>query len=199
MTEPLRIVIVDDSGVHRAALSRVLGTVPGFVVVATAADGEEAVNVVARHRPDVVLMDVRMPKLDGLEATREIMAEAATPILLMTARDNLESDAALALRALEYGALELIPKPERILEQAQVERLAGQLRLLAQVPVISHPRGMKRRSRRSRSASDGSDSGPATTYYRRAARVGGIVASTGGPRARSVAPSPPRALPRLDA
>ena len=125
MSDRLRIVLVDDSGVHRAALSRVLGTVPGFEVVATAADGEEAVAVVARHRPDVVLMDVRMPKLDGLEATREIMAEAATPILLMTARDNLESDAALALRALEYGALELIPKPERILEQAQVDRLAG--------------------------------------------------------------------------
>jgi len=188
VSEPLRVLIVDDSATHRTALSQVLGRIEGLEVISTARDGLDAVKQVQSLRPDVVLMDVRMPKLDGLEATRRIMADSPTPILLMTASDNLEADAGVALRALEYGALDLIPKPERILEPGSVDRLADQLRLLALVPVISNPRGLKARrelraeSGRARSPSP-SDSGPTTTYYRRASRVVGIAASTGGPRA----------------
>ena len=181
---PVRVLIVDDSATFRSALPAVLERA-GVRVVATAADGEEAVKAVALLHPDVVLMDVRMPRLDGLLATQRIMARTPVPILLMTARDNLAADVDLGLRALECGALELIPKPDLSdLREGGLLRLVSQLRLLAGVPVISHPRG-----RRELPPEQAGDSGAhpllnrPTTFHKRAKRVVGVVASTGGPRA----------------
>lgn len=181
---PVRVLVVDDSATFRGALPAVLERA-GVRVVGTAADGEEAVKSVALLRPDVVLMDVRMPRLDGLLATQRIMARTPVPILLMTARDNLASDVDLGLRALECGALELIPKPDLdALREGGLQRLVSQLRLLAGVPVISHPRG-----RRELPPEQMGDSGAhplpnrPTTFHKRAKRVVGVVASTGGPRA----------------
>jgi len=70
----LRVVIADDQALVRAGFRMILQTDPGIRVVGEAANGEEAVFAVRRHRPDVVMMDVRMPVLDGLEATRRILA-----------------------------------------------------------------------------------------------------------------------------
>ena len=179
---PTRVLLVDDSATLRSALTALLERA-GVRVIATAADGEEAVRAAALLRPDVVLMDVRMPRLDGLQATQRIMARTPVPILLMTAPDNLTGDVGMGLRALECGALELIPKPDLIaLQQGGVGKLVSQLRLLAGVPVIPHMRGR-------REAPELFDSGaqrlPArpTTFHKRAKRVIGVVSSTGGPRA----------------
>ncbi|WP_436774552.1 response regulator [Yinghuangia sp. YIM S09857] len=73
-TGPIRIVVVDDHEVVRAGFAGLLATQPDFAVVGTAADGGEAVRVCAEARPDVVLMDVRMPGMDGIEATERIVA-----------------------------------------------------------------------------------------------------------------------------
>ena len=83
-----RVLLVDDSAAFRGLLSWYLHTIPGVEVVAEAADGLEALAEVARTNPDLVLMDVRMPNMDGLEATRRMRA-ASTPslsprILLLT-------------------------------------------------------------------------------------------------------------------
>ena len=81
----MRIVIVDDDPLVRMGLRAIVGSEPGWDVVGEAGDGQTALAVVAEHRPDIVLMDVRMPHLDGLTATREITAgDSGAKVLVLT-------------------------------------------------------------------------------------------------------------------
>lgn len=182
MSDRVRVLLVDDSRVHRSALTSLLGRASGIELVGVAADGEEGVELTKRLRPHVLLMDVQMPKLDGLEATREIMATCPTPILLMTAAHDLSREVDLGMRALAVGALDLISKPDLDDLRADVSPLIERLRLLARVPVISHPRGRRGRSSADMLAARRGSTG----FFKRASRVVAIVASTGGPRALTV-------------
>ena len=87
---PLRVVLVDDQPLVRAGIAFILSTEPGIDVASEAANGELGVVAVADHRPDVVLMDVRMPVMDGLEATRRIRADGGPPVLVLTTFDDDE-------------------------------------------------------------------------------------------------------------
>ncbi|MEK2493099.1 response regulator transcription factor [Kitasatospora purpeofusca] len=94
MTGPAvtRVLVADDQTVVREGIVMLLGLLPGIEVVGAAADGEEAVALVARHRPDVVLMDLRMPRCDGVEATRRIRAEyPGTEVVVLTTYADDES------------------------------------------------------------------------------------------------------------
>jgi CheY-like chemotaxis protein len=86
----IRIVVVDDQALVRAGLRLIVESEPGMEVVGEAANGEEALAVIAASRPDVVLMDVRMPGIDGLEATRRLSTEQADPppVLILTTFDD---------------------------------------------------------------------------------------------------------------
>jgi len=83
----IRVVVADDQEIVRAGFVALLGTQPDFEVVGTATDGEEAVRVCREQRPDVVLMDVRMPVLDGIAATRELCADDGPRVLMLTTFD----------------------------------------------------------------------------------------------------------------
>lgn len=85
----IRVVIVDDQPVVRAGVARILGPDDGFEVVGQCDDGDEAVAAVAEHRPDIVLMDVRMRRVDGVSATRALLSEPdAPPVLILTTFDD---------------------------------------------------------------------------------------------------------------
>jgi DNA-binding NarL/FixJ family response regulator len=90
MTGPVRVVLADDQAMIRSGLHLVLRAEPDIAVVAECADGIEAVAAVREHRPDVVLMDVRMPRLDGIEATRQLRAlgEPVAVLVLTTFDDD---------------------------------------------------------------------------------------------------------------
>jgi two-component system, chemotaxis family, protein-glutamate methylesterase/glutaminase len=105
----LRVLVTEDSVVARALLVSIVGRDPGLEVVGEARDGEEAVALAAKLKPDVITMDVHMPKLDGLEATRRIMAETPTPIVVISAIDP--KDVRLSFEALDSGALAVLAKP----------------------------------------------------------------------------------------
>jgi DNA-binding NarL/FixJ family response regulator len=85
---PLSVVLVDDQPLVRAGIAFILSTEPGIGVASEAGNGELGIVAAADHRPDVVLMDVRMPVMDGLEATRRIRAAGGPPVLVLTTFDD---------------------------------------------------------------------------------------------------------------
>lgn len=116
MTSPVRIVLVDDDPMVRTALGMILGGDPTLQVVGEAADGQEALEVVAELAPDVVLMDIRMPRMDGLSATQELMRRTPAPrVIVLTTFDTDD----MVVRALRIGAAGFLLKdtpPARLVE-----------------------------------------------------------------------------------
>ncbi|MEU5988647.1 response regulator transcription factor [Spirillospora sp. NPDC047418] len=128
----IRVVIVDDQGMVRAGFGVLLNAQPDIEVVGEAVNGEEGVRRVAELRPDVVLMDVRMPVLDGLEATRRILGgtgEGAPRILMLTTFD-LDDYVYAALRAGASGFL---------LKDASATELADAVRIVAAGDALLSP------------------------------------------------------------
>src|SRR5205814_4036284 len=106
----LRVLVADDSPAARTLIRGILEADPELEVVGQATDGVEAVTLAGRLAPDVITMDVDMPGLDGLEATRRIMASAPRPIVLVSG--VFPADLDNSFRALEAGAVTLLGKPE---------------------------------------------------------------------------------------
>lgn len=112
---PLRVVVVDDQALVRAGLRLILEADEQIQVVGEAADGDEAVRAVQRLDPDVVLMDVRMPGLDGIEATRRIAASGATCRVIVLTTFDLDEYVYAALHAGASGFLLKDVSPEHLL------------------------------------------------------------------------------------
>jgi DNA-binding NarL/FixJ family response regulator len=100
----IRVLVVDDQALLRGSFRMLIDTAPGLETVGEAGNGREAVELVAETQPDVVLMDVRMPEMDGIEATRQICASSATRVLMLTTFD-LDAYVYSALRAGASGFL----------------------------------------------------------------------------------------------
>ncbi len=122
MTGPVRVMVVDDQALVREGLMTLLGAAADIAPVAAAADGEEAVRLAARHRPDVILMDLRMPVLDGVQATRQIRAaRPETEIVVLTTH----ADEASILDALHAGARGYLTKDAGIAEISRAVHAAA--------------------------------------------------------------------------
>jgi two-component system nitrate/nitrite response regulator NarL len=130
---PIRIGIVDDNDLHRGILHESLDLLPNLEVVAEAKNGAEAIDMVEFLHPDIVLMDVSMPVLNGIEATRTIRAKFPdTNVIILT----LHSDRSLADIAREAGACQFLNKycGQEKLFQAIKRCSAGPLRIVGQSP-----------------------------------------------------------------
>lgn len=182
----LQVLVVDDSALMRRLISDLLASDPGIEVVGTARDGQEAVEKVMTLRPDVVTMDVEMPRMNGLEALSRIMQQFPVPVVMLTGL----RDADVALEAMERGAVDFLLKPsgtisvdlykirDELVHKVRLARLANLRKLTRRRPPAKPPSALRHRLRR-----DG----------QRAVVIG---ASTGGPRAvESVLAALPEDLP----
>jgi two-component system chemotaxis response regulator CheB len=147
--QKVRVLVVEDSKVTQLFLVHMLRSDADFEVIGTANNGEEAIAFVAHTKPDVVLMDVHLPKIDGLEATRRIMETQPVPVVMASA--TLDSDEVSAtFAALQAGALAFVVKPGP-LNDPKAEEVARQLKqtlkLMSEVKVVRRwPDAAKRRA-----------------------------------------------------
>jgi two-component system chemotaxis response regulator CheB len=164
----LRVVIVDDSATSRAVLVRIITASGKAQVVAEAENGEDALREVERLRPDVIILDLEMPRMDGFTFLRLLMARRPVPVIVVSAN----SQKADVFKALELGALDFVAKPERgsiegvraeLMEKCQLVRSLRMENLAPRRVVEREP--------------------PALGASIEAARVAVIAASTGGPQA----------------
>jgi DNA-binding NarL/FixJ family response regulator len=116
----IRVVLVDDDALIREGLRMIIDQAGDLEVVATAGNGEEALSIAAEHRPDVILMDVRMPVLDGIEATRRITNAEGAPRVIMLTTFELDEYVFEALRAGASGFLLKRTEPEQLVEAIRV-------------------------------------------------------------------------------
>lgn len=104
----ITVVVVDDSAFMRKAISTMLEKDSGIKVIATARDGEEGLEMIRKHDPDVVTLDIEMPRMDGLTALRHIMMEMPRPVLMVSSLTTEGAEA--TLKAMDLGAVDFIPK-----------------------------------------------------------------------------------------
>ncbi len=173
-----RVVIVDDSVTIRQYLAHIIDSDPGLEVVGTARDGEEGVKLVRRKRPDIVTMDIHMPRMDGYEATRRIMAECPVPIVIVTSSWHPD-DVKNTFWAIDAGALAALEKPPGPGNPRSKPLVA---KLLQTIKTLSEVRVVKRFpiKHRSPAANQGSLPGP-NGPLKQQIDVLAIGASTGGP------------------
>jgi len=175
----VNVLIVDDSPVARQLIEYILSRDPDIRVIGTAKDGEEAVRAVKDKKPDLVTMDINMPKMNGFDATRTIMETSPVPIIIVTGSENIH-DVSTSFEALKAGAVNLMPRPPGInhpefAKEAKV--LVDAVKTYAEIKVVRRI--------------PGKPAGSASTTYLKAdtvieplgdgARIVAIGASTGGP------------------
>ncbi|HXG51269.1 MAG TPA: chemotaxis response regulator protein-glutamate methylesterase [candidate division Zixibacteria bacterium] len=172
----IKVLIVEDSPVVREFLTHILGSDSDIDVVGTACDGEEAVEAVERTRPDVVTMDIHMPRLNGFDATRRIMELSPRPIVIVSG-SSAHDEIAMTFKALESGALAIVPRPRGLGDEESSRELVRTVKLMSEVRVV-------RRWPRSRTAPAPAPAPrPAVSAEERGGdvRVVAMGASTGGP------------------
>lgn len=178
MPSKTHVLIVDDSPTSRQVLAEIVTSADDLTVAGVARDGKQAVDMTTQLKPDVILMDIVMPNMDGLQATREIMYQKPTPIVLVSASlESYETD--IAFQAIKAGALTVLQKPGNVTGlqfREQAAFLQNTLRSMAGVRVIRHWRKAEKAPQPAVSAQQ-----PVLPSV--CPEIIAIVASTGGPAA----------------
>jgi two-component system chemotaxis response regulator CheB len=180
----IRVMIVEDSHVVREFLQALIDEDPRLEVVAAVESAEQALRVLHRVSPDVISMDIRLPGMNGFEATRRIMADKPTPIVVVSASVEAE-DLKISMNALRAGALSVLEKPVGKTHrdyQSLADRLRTQLVLMSQVKVVRQRIRTRLGSLSNQHAED-IDTPFASDHALGPFRMLGVVASTGGPNA----------------
>jgi two-component system chemotaxis response regulator CheB len=130
---PLRVLVVDDSALNRRTLADLLSQIAGVTVTGVAQDGDEALRLVASLAPDLITLDLEMPRMDGFTFLRLLMATRPTPVIVVSSHSAKEN----VFRALELGALDFVAKPETYITSQtqsvrdQLDRMVAMVRQLA--------------------------------------------------------------------
>jgi two-component system chemotaxis response regulator CheB len=173
----IKVLIVEDSPVVREFLIYILSSDPEVEVAGMAHNGEEAVEAVERVNPDVVTMDIHMPKLDGFDATRKIMESNPRPIVIVSGSSTV-GEVSMTFRALEAGALAIVPRPKG-LSHPEHEETAKEL--VRTVKLMSEVKVVRRWPRPKAGGAVASAPQARTAKAPVEVRVVAIGASTGGP------------------
>jgi two-component system chemotaxis response regulator CheB len=171
----IKVLVVDDSAVARQFLVQLINHAPGMKVVGTANDGLEAIEAAERLRPDIITMDIVMPRLAGPEAIEQIMQRTPTPIVVVTG-NTITEEVRATFESLASGALAILPRPHGMdtpEHEESAEHLLQTIRLMSEVKVV---RRLRRRPARGPAGGVGEPQGHAF-------RIVAIGASTGGPSA----------------
>ena len=177
-----RILIVDDSSFMRMAIRSVLSKDPSFDIVGTAADGMEGVEKAIALKPDLITMDVEMPRMDGITALKQIMAKAPTKIIMVSTLTN--EGARSTFEALDAGAIDYIPKNVTDSSDAQNTFRQDLMRKIkeAMASRIRHTPGTATVSARQATSAISAPQRPTTSkFLGKKIQYVGIGASTGGP------------------
>lgn len=175
-SKKLRVLIVDDSAFMRMAIRGILTSDPSIEVVGVAADGVEGVEKAVSLKPDLVTMDVEMPRMDGITALKEIMAKAPTRVLMVSTLTN--EGAKATFEALEAGAIDYIPK--NVTDSTDAQRIFRS-ELLRRVKEASISLFARRFAPASRTRSVPQVKVASSRFSQRKISCVGIGASTGGP------------------
>jgi two-component system chemotaxis response regulator CheB len=173
----IKVLVVDDSLVMRKLITHILTTDPEIEVIGTASNGQEAVDLVVRLQPDLVTMDLHMPKMNGVEAIRQIMKRMPLPIVVMSS-SNQHDEVISTFQAIQAGAVSFIQKPsQKMLNDAdeQTKKLSVMIKGMANKHILE-----KAAKRKKAAAKHKADMEQKTVPLEKVALIV-IGASTGGP------------------
>ncbi len=147
--ERVRVLVIDDSAFNRRTIVKMLEALPNVEVIGYACDGEEGLRKVLDLKPDLVTLDLEMPRMDGFTFLRIVMQKQPTPVIVVSSRANDED----VFRALEFGAVEFVPKPsarvsptlmdirEVLVEKVREVTKANLRNVLGRRPSVAPPHG----------------------------------------------------------
>lgn len=174
--KPVRVLVVDDSSFNRKVISEMLESREGIEVIGTAFDGEDAIGKILKYKPDVITLDLEMPRMDGFTALRWIMANQPVPVIVVSSRESDRS----VFKALDFGALDFVVKPSRAASPKLKEMKNELLAKILSVPSLRFKRLQERTNEKPPEPPP--DPLP-LAMGDRTAEVIALAASTGGPPA----------------
>ncbi len=184
-SKPVRLLVVDDSAYNRRNIADVFAGQTDVEVVGKAADGEEALKLVTLLKPDVITLDLEMPRMDGFTFLRILMAKQPTPVIVVSSYAQREN----VFKALELGALDFVPKPDRLGPDAVDvrEEILQKVRVVRALRPSFVPSSLVRRQNSGAWTTDGQPAAfgapTAVVTYKPPKQIVAIASSTGGPSA----------------